>query len=143
MSPRQGRIVPSEREEAKDIIRAVFKEIGHVSTRELWQAAKERLPKTLRESLETQGGINLVREALTEEDENGLPFAQPTGNEDGQWQQLALFDYDELHALIVRRDRATVADYRKTERLVDYCFQKFGKAPRISQLIVPENKLAM
>lgn len=77
------------------------------------------------------------REALKEETDAGLPFAKPTsGGRDPEWKQLQLFNYDEMESLINREISAVECDYNKLLRLVKFCKGRFGKAPKVPELIL-------
>ena len=83
------------------------------------------------------------RKALSEDGPEGVPFAQPTGqeeDEDGKllpiWKQLALFTEKESEALIHRRVLDLQFDHSKLQKLQEWHQERYGSAPEIPQLQV-------
>lgn len=130
----QEELFPNELKQAHQTIRDIFNRRGRGSICDTWEEARTVLPPRVLESAMRRGGHALCREALKQTDERGLPMAKPTGSEEGEWAQLALFTHAELSNLIVRESRALIADWQKLRQLRDYCVERFGSAPHIPEL---------
>lgn len=120
---------------AQSIIVDAFKaRRSSVPITELWDEVRPTIPDSVLKYAESVGGKTICRAALKREGENGLPLAKPLDDDENSWQQLPLFTYEELSALIIRESRSIESDIRKLRRLRDYCVDRFGMAPEIPSL---------
>lgn len=137
----QIELIDNPRGQMQIDLRALFSEMGVVSAREVITEAMERgiFPDEVLQQAQIDGLSEILRRALKSEDANGLPFAKPisTGR-NAKWKQFVLLDYDEMAGSIERDAKGLAADYEKVKRQRDFCLIKFGRAPEIPALMVPE-----
>lgn len=137
----QEELFKSARGRAQNAIRELFAEVGRVSISTLAQTAIDRglIEDEALLQCQMRGLAELCRAALKRRTEEQLPFAQPiSGAEDGEWAQLDLFSREELFGLIHARVAALAADNAELRLLRGFCLRKFGEAPEIPELLVPE-----
>lgn len=130
-------------EDISEAIRGLFIRLGgNVPMRVLAKAIIDRkvLSDEAIERCTMRGLISECRRALRAKTEEGLPYAQPTGRgARTPWRQLDLFTQPMAFALLHRRSQNILEDHEELRRLWAWCLEKFGVAPNIPDLIMPDD----
>jgi hypothetical protein len=122
-------------------INRLFNELGAVPAEDVAREAIARnlIPAELLAKLQLRGVTAYVRRALARDTPDGVPFAQPLADTpNAPWQQMTMFRYDELCDLMKRRAKGIYYDLERLRKLHDFCLSRFGKAPAIPELLMPD-----
>lgn len=86
----------------------------------------------------------VVRQALHSRLVNGMPYAAPTQQRDSNggriWKQYKLWEYDDAEQILGERCLALVDDYQPIQAIQQYMLDRWGKAPEIPLLQMPDGK---
>ena len=121
-------------------IRATFRGAGPLSMRALARLCINRgvFSEGWLESASIRAAQNQCRRALKDCGIDGLPFAGKTSEEDDSgkpiWLQREFWNYDAYVVNIVQSVDQRDANHEQATRMHRECYEKFGKAPPISDL---------